>query len=629
MVSHYNNKRAEVLGYAVLLVIAALIIRMCYLQVVQGNYYSTLAEGNRIRIIPIMASRGDILDRNGLPLVSTRPGFSVSILPLTTQIPSAVIERLSQILVMMPEEITKKLAQKTGVKPICIKSDIGPDILAKIKEQQNELPAIDVQVQPVRIYYYNELAAHVLGYTGEISDVELENMKKPNYEILEIKKLRKLGYNDIFIEKLKEKRYKSGCIIGKGGLEKTFDSILRGIDGGFQVEVDVAGRPIQVLTRKEPIQGYNLVLTIDNRIQKAAEEAIDEQLKSIRKYYGNVKAAAAVAMNPKTGEILALVSRPVYNPNWFVGGISTKNWNQLNNNPDNPMTNKAVAGEYPPGSIFKIITGVAALEYGKVTPEEKILDNGLHSRVKKGNAEGEALGWISFKEALAKSDNVYFYEMGLRLGIDNLEKYAREFGLGALTGIKLAEETEGLVASRAYKKKNYNEEWYEAETADAAIGQGFQLATPLQVAVMISQIANGGLRYQPYLVSRVTNSNGEVIKEFGPKQIAKLPTSDRTLKLVQEALKEVMLDGTATELFRGFPISIAGKTGTAENSGRDHGWFVGYGPYYDPNIVVTVIVEHGGFGVSAAGPIAKKILEAAFNLERRQPEQINPANKPH
>ena len=317
-----------------------------------------------------------------------------------------------------------------------------------------------------------------------------------------------------------------------------------------------------------------------------------------------------------------MVSRPTFNPNAFNGGISSKDWKLLNENPHHPMDNKAIAGVYPPGSTFKIITGAAALELGKVTPEEKILDTGTHWIIPKGNAMGEALGWINFREALSKSDNVYFYEMGNRLGIDNLEKFARMFGLGAYTGINLPGESDGLVANRRYKEKVYGEDWYLSETFDAAIGQGFQLATPLQMAVVIGQVANDGQRYKPQLVSRITGPNGEVIKTFEPEKTGQVTLAESNWTLIQESLREVAQEGgTAATAFGDFPVAIAGKTGTSENShGSDHGWFVGYGPYEDPRVAVAIIVEQGGFGSSSAVPIAKKIMEAAFNINQTPAE---------
>jgi penicillin-binding protein 2 len=590
-----SNYRLDVLAIIIILVFVALISRLGYLQVIQGKYYGQEADGNRIRLAPIMAPRGMFYDRNGIPMVSNRPGFTVSLLPLTGPVPDDIIAKVAGILNITTDEIKKKLSQHNGkFEPVRIKSDIGPDVVTKIEERRAELPGVIIEIQPIRNYINNELAAHLFGYVSEINDVELEKAKAGGYKI--------------------------GDIIGKFGLEKVYDRELRGTDGGNQVEVDVTGRPVNVLGRKEPIPGNNLTLTIDYKIQKAAEVAIDEQLTYLqtKSEFRNAKAAAAIVMNPKTGEILAMVSRPTFNPNLFSGGISSKDWKLLNENPNNPMDNKAISGEYPPGSTFKLVTGAAALELGKVTPEEKILDTGKHWIIAKGNAEGEALGLINFKEALTKSDNVYFYEMGNRLGIDNLEKYARMFGLGAVTGIKLQGESEGLVANQKYKEKVYGEEWYLSETFDAAIGQGFQLVTPLQVAVLMSEIANGGHRYRPYLVSKISSDKGETIKTFAPEEVGSIQLSAKTLGLIRESLRDVALEGgTAAQAFRDFPVSIAGKTGTAENShGSDHGWFIAYGPYEDPSVVVVVIVEQGGFGAGSAAPIARKIMEAAFNINQ-------------
>ncbi|WP_346355914.1 penicillin-binding protein 2 [Azotosporobacter soli] len=589
------HNRLDILAVIIVLIFIALISRLAYLQIYQGNYYSKMADGNRIRIIPAMAPRGLLYDRNGSLLVSNRPGFIVSLLPIAGPIPEGVIEKLAPMLAMSAEDIKSKLKQHSGsFDPIRIKADIGPEMVTRIEERRSELPGVVIEIQPIRNYIYNESAAHLFGYVSEINDVELE--------------------------RLKANGYKSGDIVGKFGLEKVYDRELRGVDGGDQVEVDVTGRPVNVLGKKETVPGKNLVLTIDYRIQKAAEEAVEAQLNYLqtKSEFRNAKAAAAIALNPQTGEVLAMVSRPAFNPNLFAKGISEKDWKALNENPFHPMDNKTIAGEYPPGSTFKIVTGTAALELGKVTPEEKIFDSGHHWIIPKGNAEGEALGWINFREALSKSDNVYFYEMGNRLGIDNLEKYARMFGLGALTGIKLQGESDGLVANRRYKEKVYNEEWYLSETFDAAIGQGFQLTTPLQVAVVMSEIANGGHRYRPYLVSKITGSHGEVLQNFQPEEIGKLEVSAKTLQLIRESLRDVAQEGgTGYGAFKDFPVAIAGKTGTAENPhGSDHGWFVAYAPYDNPRIAIAVLVEQGGFGAGAAAPIARKMLEAAFNLNQ-------------
>jgi penicillin-binding protein 2 len=597
-----HSYQINVFIFVAVVVFGSLISRLAYLQIAHGEDYLKQADNNRTNLMPIMAPRGLFYDRNGEVLVSNRPGFTVSLIPLAGPISDDVINRLANILNMKPDEIKNKISQQANpLTPVRIKSDVDGDTITKIHEQNNDLPGVKVEIEAVRNYLNKELGAHMIGYVGEISDPEYKKRKNEGYEL--------------------------GNIVGKFGLEKVYDKDIRGVNGGERVEVDVNGRSVAMLGKKAAIPGNGLVLTIDAKIQKAAEQAIDNRLRYLQMKLGNpnAKAAAAVVMNPQTGEILALVSRPTFNPNLFNGGISVKDWKEINDNPFNPMQNRTISAEYPPGSAFKIVTGTAALETGKITPEEKILDTGKHWIIPKGNAHGAALGWIDFHVALVKSDNVYFYELGNRLGIDTLEKWARMFGLGSPTGINLPDEGEGLVANRKYKEKVYEEEWYLSETFDAAIGQGFQLATPLQMASLMSQIANGGHRYRPYLVSKIITPTGETIKSFGPEELGSVPMSPKTLNAIRTALRDVVTPtGTAGYIFEGFPVPIAGKTSTAENShGDDHGWFVAYGPYDNPTIAVAVIVEQGGYGSDSAAPITRKIMEAAFNI----PPGFDPADE--
>lgn len=587
------QQRYNTVALIILFIITLLISRLAYLQLFHGSVFSIMADNNRIRLLPITAPRGAFYDRNGALLVTSRPGFSISLVPIDGPIAPAVLERLGLILGMKPEAIKNKITQQDNpFEPIRIKNDAGPDIITLIQEQRNELPGVIIEVQAVRNYLDNGLAAHLFGYVSEISDTDLAKQKAAGY--------------------------KSGDLVGKSGLERVYDKELRGIDGGSQIEVNVAGKPVKMLKKKEPVLGNSLVLTIDKAIQKATEKAMDDRLLYLQDRLGNpnARAAAAVVMNPQTGEILAIVSRPTYNPNLFNGGISSKDWKAINDNPFNPMQNRSIGAEYSPGSAFKIVTGAAALELGKVTPEEKILDTGRHWLVPKGNAHGAALGWIDFHTALAKSDNVYFYELGNRLGIDNLEKFARAFGLGSPTGINLIGEDSGLVANRKYKEEVYEEEWYLSETFDAAIGQGFQLVTPIQMASVVSQIANGGKRYRPYVVSRIVSPDGVTVQEFQPELLGSIDLSAKTLTAIRTALRDVSTSaGTAGYIFGGFPVPIASKTSTVENPhGDDHGWFVAYGPYDNPTIAVAVIVEQGGYGSDSAAPIARKIMETAFHL---------------
>ena len=599
MINNINNNdnneeyigRLKPLAFMMILVIGILIARVGYLQVYDGEYYAKLADGNRIRIIPSVAPRGTFFDRNGQLLVTNRPGFTVSLLPLTDSISDEVLNRLSALVNVPVEDMKAKIQAHIGFDPIRIKTDVTPDIVTIIEEQKNNYPGVVIEIQPIRNYILKQEAAHTFGYVSEISDTELE--------------------------KKKAEGYRSGDIIGKFGLEKVYDKVVRGKNGGEQVEVDVSGAPVQILGKKDPVPGADLILTIDRDLQVAAEQAVDAQLKAI-----NANAAAAVVLNPQNGEILALVSRPAFDPNLFAHGISTKDWNEINNNPYHPMDDKAITGEYPPGSTFKIVTGTAALAAGKVTPEEQIYDSGQHWLIPKGNAGGEALGWLNFKSAMAHSDNVYFYEMGNRLGVDLLGHYAKMFGLGQKTGIDLPYESEGMVASKEIKMKLYNEEWYLSETFDAAIGQGFNLVTPLQAAMVMGEIAANGNRYKPHIVQKIVTQNGELIEEIKPVLLSKLDVPDWVIELVQAGLHEVTKTGTAARNFAGFPYEIAGKTGTAENSqGRDHGWFVGYAPFDNPQISVAVIVEQGGYGATSAVPIGRMIMEAYFKLYEKRAQE--------
>jgi penicillin-binding protein 2 len=590
-----SNPRLNILFYIIILVFALLISRLGFLQIAQGAQYRIRADNNRIRLMPLTAPRGLFYDRNMVSLVTNRPGFTVSLMPISGPISDDVINRLASYVGMTPDDIREKIKQKDNpLEPIRIKNNVDQEIISKIEEHRSQLPDVVLEVQAVRDYIYHDLAAHLFGYVGEISENELKNMKVK-------------GYKDI-------------DIIGKFGLEQVWDKEIRGVDGGTQEEIDAGGRSVRMLGTKPPVLGNSLVLTIDANVQKAAEKAIDEQLAYVQNQMGfaDAKAGAVVAMNPQTGEILAMVSRPTFDPNLFNGGISEKNWNEINNNPHDPMENRTLEGEYPPGSTFKVVTGTAALELGKVTPEEKILDNGHY--MGKQNAMGEALGWLDFKTALAKSDDVFFYQMGERVGIDNLTKYSHMFGLGTPTGINLGGESSGLVASQEYKEKVYHEPWYLSETLDAAIGQGFNLITPLQEAVLYSELANGGIRYRPYVVSKILSPDGDTVRTFEPEEMGRVQISSRNLDLVRQGLHDVALPGgTAGYVFQGFPVPIAGKTGTAENSqGDDNGLFLCYAPYDHPTIVVAVIIEHGGFGTDCAAPIARRILEAYFNISHQK-----------
>lgn len=597
--------RLHTLLVVCLVLFAVLLGRMVYLQLWRGDYYAKQSDGNRLRQSRILAPRGIIYDSEGKELVNNLPGYAVVLQKQSSYKPET-LQRLSNLLQMPVEEINAKIkASKNFYEPIMLKNNLDQQMVTKIEEQRRYMPEVMLSVQPIRNYPYHELAVHALGYVGEVSSYEIEQ--------------------GLF------KNISQGSLVGKAGLEKTYDKYLRGEDGAFMEEVDVAGNVVKHYDSVQPIPGKNLKLTIDYELQKELEAFTDKHLAFLRSsgIAPGARAAAVVAIDPRNGAVRAMVSRPGYDPNWFVHGISSKNWNSINNDPNYPMNNKVITGEYPPGSTFKIVTGSAAFELKKVGLNEPIFDGGFHPMVPTmGNAGGEVLGWLTFIKALAMSDNVYFYELGYRVGIDNIEKYAHIFGFGERTGIDLEGESKGLVASKKVKRKIWDEDWRLGDTFNAAIGQGFNLTTPIQLSVMLSIVANGGTKYQPYLVDSIINSDGSLFEKPKRAEGKHIDVSQQTIDYIRMGMSATTQEGGTASYFAGLPKPIAGKTGTAENShGRDHGLFVAYGPVDDPELVVVCIVEQGGFGSVAAGPIVYKAFEEFFQERGYMPRPDKDAPK--
>lgn len=597
--------RLHTLLVVCLVLFAVLLGRMVYLQLWRGDYYSKQSDGNRLRQSRILAPRGIIYDSEGKELVNNLPGYAVVLQKQSSYKPET-LQRLSNLLQMPVEEINAKIkASENFYEPILLKNNLDQQMVTKIEEQRRYMPEVMLSVQPIRNYPYHELAVHALGYVGEVSSYEIEQ--------------------GLF------KNISQGSLVGKGGLEKTYDKYLRGEDGAFMEEVDVAGNVVKHYDSVQPVPGKNLKLTIDYELQKELEAFTDKHLAFLRSsgIAPGARAAAVVAIDPRNGAVRAMVSRPGYDPNWFVHGISSKNWNSINNDSNYPMNNKVITGEYPPGSTFKIVTGSAAFELKKVGLNEPIFDGGFHPMVPTmGNAGGEVLGWLTFIKALAMSDNVYFYELGYRVGIDNIEKYAHIFGFGERTGIDLEGESKGLVASKKVKRKIWDEDWRLGDTFNAAIGQGFNLTTPIQLSVMLSIVANGGTKYQPYLVDSIINSDGSLFEKPKRAEGKHIDVSQQTIDYIRMGMSATTQEGGTASYFAGLPKPIAGKTGTAENShGRDHGLFVAYGPVDDPELVVVCIVEQGGFGSVAAGPIVYKAFEEFFQEKGYMPRPDKAAPK--
>ena len=599
MLNKKQTLRLQTMLGLCLVLFVILLGRMVYLQLWRGEYYTKQSDGNRLRQSRIIAPRGLIFDKDGKELVNNLPGYAV-VLQKQPDYKPETLQHISQLLDIPVADIQKKIKESRNYyEPILLKSDLSLELVTKIEEQRRYMPGVMLSVQPIRNYPYKELAVHALGYVGEVSSYEIEK--------------------GLF------KNIAQGSIVGKSGLEKSYDKVLRGEDGAFMEEVDVAGNVVKHYDSVQPVPGKNLQLTLDFRLQKALEDFTDNHLAYLRRsgLAPRARAAAVVALDPRNGAVRAMVSRPGYDPNLFVHGISSKDWNRINNDDAYPLNNKVISGEYPPGSTFKIVTGSAAFELNKVGLNEPIYDGGFHPLVPTmGNAGGEVLGWLTFITALAMSDNVYFYELGNRVGIDNIAKYARIYGFGQKTGIDLEGESRGLVASKQVKREIWDEDWRLGDTFNAAIGQGFNLTTPMQLSMMLSIVANGGTKYQPYLVESILNADGSLFEKPKRAEGKHIEVSQQTIDYMRQGMSATTKEGGTASYFSQLPKPIAGKTGTAENShGRDHGLFVAYGPVEDPELVVVCIVEQGGFGSTAAGPIVYKAFEEFFRERGWMPEE--------
>ena len=599
MLNKKQTLRLQTMLGLCLVLFVILVGRMVYLQLWRGEYYTKQSDGNRLRQSRIIAPRGLIFDKDGKELVNNLPGYAV-VLQKQSDYKAETLQHISELLNIPVADIQKKIKESRNYyEPILLKNDLDMEMVTKIEEQRRYMPEVMLAVQPIRNYPYKELAVHALGYVGEVSSYEIEK--------------------GLF------KNVTQGSIVGKSGLEKSYDKVLRGEDGAFMEEVDVAGNVVKHYDSVQPVPGKNLQLTLDYSLQKALEDFTDKHLAFLRSsgLAPRARAAAVVALDPRNGAVRAMVSRPGYDPNLFVHGISSKDWNRINNDDAYPLNNKVISGEYPPGSTFKIVTGSAAFELNKVRVDEPIYDGGFHPLVPTmGNAGGEVLGWLTFISALAMSDNVYFYELGNRVGIDNIAKYARIYGFGQKTGIDLDGENNGLVASKQVKREIWNEDWRLGDTFNAAIGQGFNLTTPMQLSVMLSIVANGGIKYQPYLVDSILNADGTLFEKPKRAEGKHIEVSQQTIDYMRQGMSATTQEGGTASYFSQLPKPIAGKTGTAENShGRDHGLFVAYGPVEDPELVVVCIVEQGGFGSTAAGPIVYKAFEELFKERGWMPEK--------
>ena len=559
------------------------------------------SEQNRVRKISLADYRGEIKDRLGNVIVNVRPSFSLYVTPEDADNLSESLEFLSGLIEINKDKLRSDIRRSPSFKNVLIKRDISRREVAYIEENKMLLPGIRIKIEPIRNYAHKDFASHVLGYLGEVSKSELKISKFSRYEL--------------------------GDMVGKNGLEKIYESQLRGKKGFKEVEVDVSGRELKVLRKFSPKTGNSLVLTLDSRVQSKLETLMDEVLRE------NSVEGSAVVMKVQSGEIIAMVSKPSFDPNSFATGISTKQWSGLVLDEKNPLQNRTIDGQYPPASTYKVVTAYAALAEKIIKPETTIFCPG-HFRLGKRDYrcwKKRGHGDMNLHDALVQSCDVYFYKLGHRLGINNLAKYATKLGLGELTGIVLKGEKSGLVPSKQWKKKFKNEPWYPGETISASIGQGYNLVTPLQSARMISTIASGGLLVRPYLVKRIEDYDGRLIQEFSPEVIKKIKIEPEILRNIKEGLRGVVHEAHGTgRRARLKNVIVAGKTGTAQvvamkdseeidpeeetpYSHRDHAWFIAFAPYENPEVAVSVIIEHGGHGGATAAPIAGGILKTYFS----------------
>ena len=587
------------LAAGIIIFFAALVFgRLWFLQISNNEEYQDKAYNNRVRVRELAAPRGHILDRNNLSLVTNRPSFNVLLVRENSGSDTSLMKRLARILDVDVAKLWERIRESEHIPvhtPIQLQEDIDWETLAYLENHKHEFPGIRIEVTPRRVYHYGDLAAHLIGYLGTISKRELMNSE--------------------------EGEYSGRDKIGKMGLEKLREKDLRGEKGTSYAEVDARGFQQQLLKRVDPLPGRELHLTLDVTMQQVAEELMN----------GEGKSGAVVALEVNTGRVLTLVSTPPIRLEEFIGGISQKNWDAYLKNIKKPLINKAVQGVYPPASTYKMITALAGLEERVIDPNSVYYCPGYHVF---GNRifrcwKRSGHGAVNLTSAIAESCDVYFYEVGQLVGVDTLAKYAKKLGLGVETGLEIEHEKAGLLPTKKWKRGRFNERWHDGETLSIAIGQGYNLVTPLQITVMTAMLANGGKKYRPQIVEKVINPDGEVVEQFEAELLEQLTGMDQHLQLIQHGMYEVVHGERGTARIAKIEgIDIAGKTGTAQvvrlakfkhlkeedipYKYRDHAWFTCYAPADKPEIAVTVLVEHGLHGSTGASPIAKAVLETYF-----------------
>ncbi len=595
---HFQLRLVVSIGF-VLVLLAILLLRFVYLQLVRHNYYQTLAESNRIAIVPIVPNRGLILDRNGVVLARNYSGYTLEINQNKTTDMEATINDLSRLVTITNKDrkrFKKLVAENHNFETLVIRNRLSDEEVARFAAQQYRFPAVEIKARLFRDYPFGDKTSHLIGYIGRINDDEVNQLEASD-----------LAAN-----------YRGSDYIGKTGLEQSYESDLHGTTGIEQVEVDANGRAVRMLSLTAPVSGNTLVLSIDAKLQKIAEQS-----------FGNYR-GALIAIDPNNGEVLAFISKPGYDPNPFIDGIDPQSWDELNNSPDVPLNNRALRGQYPPGSTIKPFMALAGLNFHTRTPEQTINDTwvyylpGSSRQYRDWKAGGH--GIVNMFKAIQMSCDTYFYGLATETGIDNIFNFLSRFGFGQKTGIDLEGETSGLLPSQDWKMKRYQQIWYPGDTVSVGIGQGYTLVTPMQLAFATATLANNGVAYKPHLVKEVRSSRNSENRFIAKDPLYNLNIPPAQLDLVRRAMVAVTQPGgTAVYASLGAPYHIAGKTGTAQvvamKQGekydakkvgerlRDHAWFIAYAPAENPQIALAVLVENGGHGGGTAAPIARKVMD--------------------
>lgn len=572
------TRRLQVLLAIIAGLLGVLVVRLWQIQVLQGARYLEQSEENRVRDYTIIAPRGVIYDRKGRPLVSNRPSFTVAILPLELKRKDEVLSNLAAILDLPVEEINARIAanRERPFEPVRVRRDVGSRVVTMIEENRLDLPGVIILAEPVRHYLHGTLAAHVLGYVSEIDESELTLRRAEGY--------------------------RPGDLVGKAGVERTYESILRGTDGRLRMEVDALGRPLREIARIPAVPGRSIVLTLDLDLQRAAAAGLRSS---------GQKSGAVVAIDPRTGGIVAMESMPAYDPNLFATGISAADWRRLTTDALHPMLSRAVSTAFEPGSVFKVVTAAAALDEGIVTRTSTFHAPGYFRLGSWVFRDLRAWGTVTFMQGIQYSINVVFYNLGYRLGGERLAAQAKRMGLGEVTGIDLSGEVPGTIPSPSTKQGLVGEPWYPGDSVNMSIGQGAVTVTPLQVARMMASVANGGTLLRPHLLLYTVERDRSRTAVPPVVQRERIYTA-QTLAILQEGLRAAAERGTGrASAVTG--LTIAGKTGSAENPrGKPHAWFAGYAPADAPRVVVVALVEHGYRGGLSAAPVVRRVFESAF-----------------